>query len=179
MREGDDWRLLGGVVFGAGALLMLATSTLYHATTEPRRRALLRAADHSAIYLLIAATYTPFTVSVLRGPWGWGLFGVVWALAAIGILLRTTGVVKRRGLSSILDLGMGWLVVVGFRQVAASLTAAQLGWLIAGGLAYTAGVPFYVWKRRQYTHAAWHLFVLAGVACHYVAILSLMRAPGR
>jgi len=116
---------------------------------------------------------------VLRGPWGWGLFGVVWALAAIGILLRTTGVVKRRGLSSILYLGMGWLVVVGFRQVAASLTAAQLGWLIAGGLAYTAGVPFYVWKRRQYTHAAWHLFVLAGVACHYVAILSLMRAPGR
>ncbi len=178
LRYGDGWRLLGGLVFGFGAMLMLGTSTLYHASRAPRTRAYLRAADHSAIYLLIAATYTPFTISVLRGPWGWGLFGTVWTMAIVGIVLRTTGWVRLRGFSTVLYLTMGWLVVAGFRQVAASLSTDELRWLIAGGLAYTAGVPFYIWKRREYTHAVWHLFVLAGVGCHYVAVLSLMRLPG-
>jgi len=178
-QHGDGWRLLGGSVFGVGAMLMLGSSTLYHWVASAPAKARLRAADHSAIYLLIAATYTPFTISVLRGPWGWSLFAVVWLMAVTGIVLRMSGAVRRRGVAAFLYLAMGWLVVVGFRQIAASLSATQLDWMMAGGVAYTTGVPFYLWKTRRYTHAAWHLFVLAGVGCHFVAILSLMHAPGR
>jgi hemolysin III len=178
-RYGDGWRLMGGAAFGLGAMLMLGSSTLYHWVHSPQLKARLRAADHSAIYLLIAATYTPFTISVLRGPWGWSLFAVVWVMAATGIALRMSGAVKRRGVAAFLYLAMGWLVVVGFRQIAASLSSMQLSWMMAGGIAYTVGVPFYLWKKRSYAHVAWHVFVLAGVACHFVAILSLMHAPGR
>ncbi len=176
-RHGDGWRLAGGLAFGVTASAMFLASSLYHASTSPRPRAVLRAVDHSAIYLLIAGTYTPFTISVLRGPWGWGLFGTVWAVALAGIVMRTTGVVRLRGLSTVLYLLMGWMCVVGFGPLARSLSGAQLGWLIAGGVLYTLGVPFYVSKKLRYGHAIWHLFVLGGVLCHGVAVASLMRAP--
>ncbi len=174
--HGDLWRLVGGVAFAASAATLFLASTLYHAATEPLARARLRAFDHSAIYLLIAGSYTPFTISVLRGPWGWGMFAAVWAMAIAGVVVRTTGIIRLRGLSTALYLLMGWMCIVGIGPLSRSLTPSQLHWLIAGGLMYTAGVPFYVRKDRPYTHAVWHLFVIAGVGCHAVAVASLMRA---
>jgi hemolysin III len=134
--------------------------------------------DHSAIYLLIAGTYTPFTLGVLHGAWGWTLFGVTWGLAVLGILAKTTDFGFRFHKTSVLlYLVMGWIVIVAIRPLIESLTRFQLSWLVAGGVAYTLGVPFYLWKGRRYTHAIWHAFVLMGVACHFVVVFSVM-APG-
>lgn len=173
--HGDAWRLAGGLLFGASALLLFTTSVLYHSTSEPRKRLLLRRFDHSAIYLLIAGTYTPFTLGPLRGDWGWTLFVAVWTLALLGIAVKTTSLGFRYHRTSVLlYVVMGWLIVVAARPVVQSLSARELGWLLAGGLCYTGGVPFYLWKSRPYTHAVWHGFVLAGVACHFVAVLGVM-----
>jgi hemolysin III len=172
---GDAWRLVSGVIFGMSALLLFTTSFLYHSATEPRVRTLLRRFDHSAIYLLIAGTYTPFTLGVLRGGWGWTLFALVWGMALLGIIAKTTRIGFRFHKTSVLlYVVMGWLVVIAAGPLMRSLTRPELGWLMAGGLFYTAGVPFYLWKSRRYTHAVWHAFVLAGVACHFVAVLSMM-----
>ena len=177
---GDPWRLVSGVIFGVSALLLLSTSVLYHAVRAPRYKARLRLLDHSAIYLLIAGTYTPFALGVLRGPWGWTLFGVVWGMAIAGILAKTVLGFRFHLASTFLYLGMGWVGVVVARPLMAALTGHEIAWLVAGGLAYTAGVPFYLWKSQRYSHAIWHLFVLAGVACHFVAVLSVMtpHVPG-
>jgi len=178
LASGDTWRLVSGVIFGASALLLFTNSVLYHSSTDERRRLLLRKFDHSAIYLLIAGTYTPVTIGVLRGAWGWSLFGVVWGLAVLGIAAKTTRLGFRFPRVSVaLYLVMGWLVVVAARPMMETLTGYQIGWLLAGGLAYTAGVPFYLWKSRPYMHAVWHVFVLAGVTCHFVAVLSMMTVP--
>lgn len=174
---GDAWRLTSGVIFGASALLLFTTSVLYHAVQAPRAKARLRLLDHSAIYLLIAGSYTPFTLGVMRGTWGWTLFGIVWGLAAVGILAKTTLGVRFHLASTLMYLAMGWIGVVAARPLMHALTNHEIAWIVAGGLAYTAGVPFYLWKSRRYTHAAWHVFVLAGVACHFVAVLSVM-SPG-
>jgi hemolysin III len=168
------WRATGGVVFGASALLLFTTSVLYHGTTSARLRPRLRLLDHSAIYVLIAGTYTPFALGVLGGAWGWTLFGLVWGLALAGIAAKLTLGFRFPLASTLLYLAMGWIGVVAARPLMQSLTPAELGWIVAGGLAYTAGVPFYLWKKRPYAHAVWHLFVLAGVACHFVAVLSVM-----
>ena len=171
------WRVIGALAFGSGALLMFATSTLYHAVRRPKPKAMLRRLDHSAIYLLIAGTYTPFTIGVVRGPLGWSLFGVVWVLAIAGVIVKLTGAMLRiRWFSTLIYVVMGWIGLVAFRQLWNNLTAMQFGWLVAGGLCYTGGVPFYSWKSRPYAHVVWHLFVLGGVACHFVAILSLISA---
>jgi hemolysin III len=173
------WRLIGAVAFGCGALMMFATSTLYHAARRPTAKAWLRRLDHSAIYLLIAGTYTPFTIGVIRGSLGWSLFGIVWGLALLGVVAKLSGGMLRIPLlSTILYVVIGWIGVVAFKQLWHNLTATQFGWMVAGGLCYTGGVPFYLWKRRPYAHVIWHVFVLAGVACHFVAIASLLRAPG-
>ncbi len=174
---GDPWRLGTGLVFGVTALGMFVTSVVYHWARSPERKAMLRKLDHSAIYLLIAGTYTPFALVALRGAWGWALFGVVWAIALFGVVAKTTIGFRYPKLSVGLYLGMGWIAVIATKPLVESLTSAQLGWLIAGGLLYTGGVPFYVWKSRRYTHAVWHLFVLGGVACHFVAVLSVVTAP--
>ncbi len=175
-RYGDVWRLVGGIAFAASAATLFLASTLYHAARSPRVRARLRAFDHSAIYLLIAGSYTPFTISVLRGAWGWGMFAAVWTMAIAGVVVRTTGIIRLRGLSTALYLLMGWMCLVGIGPLSRSLSPSQLHWLIAGGVMYTIGVPFYVRKDRPYMHAIWHLFVIAGVGCHAVAVASLMRA---
>jgi len=176
--SGDTWRIVGGTIFGISALLLFTTSVLYHSATDPARKLLLRRLDHAAIYVLIAGTYTPFTLGVMRGGWGWGLSGVIWGLALLGIAGKTTSFGFRFHKTSVLlYVAMGWLVVVAARPMMQALTTAELAWLAAGGLFYTAGVPFYLWKRRRYTHATWHGFVLAGVACHFVAVLSVM-SPG-
>jgi hemolysin III len=173
---GDPWRLTGALAFGCSALAMFVTSVIYHWAHEPELKLLLRRLDHSAIYLLIAGTYTPFTLIAMDGNWGWALFGVVWALAAFGVIAKTTVGFRYPRLSLWLYLGMGWLIVIAIKPLRESLTPQELGWIAAGGFFYTAGVPFYVWKSRRFTHAVWHLFVLAGVACHFVAVLSVVSA---
>ena len=175
---GPDAFNLGGLAFGLSALLMFSTSVLYHAARDPRWRLVLRRLDHAAIYLLIAGTYTPFTLGVLRGAWGWSIAGVVWGLAVLGIVFKTTRLGFRYHKTSVLlYVAMGWLVIVAIGPLTRALDGFELGWLFAGGLCYTGGVAFYVWKSRPYTHAVWHLFVLAGVACHFVAVASV-TAPG-
>jgi len=172
--HGDAPRMVGGIAFGVTALLMFGTSTLYHAARSPRAKAVLRRLDHSAIYLLIAGTYTPFTIGVMRGSLGWALFGVVWTLAIVGVVAKLAGRLRIPGLSAALYVAIGWVGMVGIRELSAGLTTLELAWLLAGGIIYTCGVPFYVWKRQPYTHAVWHLFVLAGVGCHFIAVLGVM-----
>jgi len=171
---GDALRLAGAMVFGTTALAMFTTSVIYHWEQSPERKLRLRKLDHSAIYLLIAGTYTPFTLVAMQGAWGWSLFGVIWTLAALGVIAKTTVGFRYPRLSTFLYLGMGWLIVVAIKPMREGLDATEIAWIAAGGLLYTGGVPFYVWKSKRYTHAVWHLFVLGGVACHFVAVLSLV-----
>jgi len=161
----------GAAIFGAATCLLYLTSTLYHALTPSRAKQLFRLLDHGAIYLLIAATYTPFALGALRGPWGWSLLGVIWGLACLGILLKALGGIRYPKLSTAVYLGMGWLVVVAAKPMWESVPGWGLLWLAIGGLAYTAGTGFYAASRLPYRHFVWHLFVLAGTACHAVAVL--------
>ncbi|HEX5162182.1 MAG TPA: hemolysin III family protein [Steroidobacteraceae bacterium] len=174
---GDAARMVAALVFGASALAMFVTSVVYHAARAPELKLVLRKFDHAAIYLLIAGTYTPITLVAMRNTWGWVLFGAIWALAVFGIVAKTAVGFRFPKLSVFLYLAMGWLCIIAIRPVADSLTSTELAWVIAGGVVYTAGVPFYVWKSRRYTHAVWHLFVLGGVACHFAAVLSVVSAP--
>ncbi len=162
--------VVGGAVFGATMVLLYVTSTLYHALARNRAKKVFRVLDHSAIFLLIAGTYTPFTLGVLRGAWGWTLFGIVWALAVTGVALTGSLGVRLPRLSTVIYVAMGWLIVVAIRPLIAHLPRPGLEWLVAGGVAYTAGAAFYAWKRLPYHHAVWHLFVLAGSCCHCVAV---------
>jgi hemolysin III len=172
----DPWRVATGLVFGLTALAMFVTSVIYHWSSSPELKVVLRKLDHSAIYLLIAGTYTPFALVAIEGAWGWTLFGVAWALAIFGVVAKFTIGFRFPRLSLALYLGMGWMSILAIRPMIEALTTSQLLWLLAGGVLYTAGTPFYAWKTRRYTHAVWHLFVLGGVACHFVAVLSLVRA---
>ncbi len=171
-RHGTTRAVVGCVVFGAALVVLYSSSTLYHSVGpgHARAKSVLRVIDHSAIFLLIAGTYTPFTLVTLWGPWGWALFGVVWALAAAGITLRL--VMRRRPTALFvgLYLAMGWCIVVAVKPLLAAVPVAGIALLVAGGLAYSVGVVFYVW-RRPYHHAVWHAFVLAGSAFHYAAVL--------
>jgi len=170
----DPWLLVGALAFGVSALLMFSTSVLYHSARDPRLRLRLRRLDHAAIYLLIAGTYTPFTLGAMKGTWGWTIAGIVWGLAVLGIAFKTTALGFRFPKASVaLYLVMGWIVVIAVKPLMQQLTPHELRWLVAGGLCYTGGVVFYMWKSRPYTHAIWHVFVLAGVACHFVAVLSI------
>ena len=176
--RGAAWRLVGGLAFGLSALLLFTASTLYHAATEPQVKRRLRVLDHCAIYLLIAGTYTPFTLGVLRGALGWTMFGVVWGAALAGIVAKLTVGTGFKKLSTLLYVAMGWSGLIAIRPLLGGLTRSEGWWLLAGGVCYTAGVPFYLWKRRRYTHTVWHVFVLAGVCCHFVAIIELIAASG-
>jgi hemolysin III len=171
---GDAARLIAALVFGTSALAMFVTSVIYHWERDPDRKVTFRKLDHAAIYLLIAGTYTPVALLALRGARGWVLFTVVWTLAVLGIVAKTTLGFRFPRLSTLLYLAMGWICVLVIHPLSATLTGRELAWLIAGGLVYTAGVPFYVWKTRRFTHAIWHLFVLGGVACHFAVVISLV-----
>jgi hemolysin III len=162
---------LGAGVFAATVVLLYFTSTLYHALPPGRAKHVFQVLDHGAIYLLIAGTYTPFTLGVLRGTPGWILFGLIWAIALAGIAFKSAGGVRFPRLSTGLYLAMGWLVVGAARPLWHAMPGWGLFWLAAGGLAYTAGVWFYTARRVRYAHFVWHLFVLAGTACHYIAVL--------
>lgn len=170
-RVGGVADLVGAAVFAVTVMLAYLASTLYHAIPWPRAKSILRVLDHSSIFLLIAGTYTPFTLGVLRGGWGWTLFGLVWTLALAGIVMKAFGGVRFHKLSVAVYLGMGWLIVIAMGPLIERMPPAGLAWLVAGGLAYTAGVVFYALDRLRYWHFVWHLFVLAGTACHFVAVM--------
>jgi hemolysin III len=170
-RHGTGRAFVGCVVFGATLVALYSASTLYHAVPHPRAKGVLRALDHSAIFLLIAGTYTPFTLVTLRGPWGWSLFAVVWGLAVSGIALRLALGRRPTALFVGLYLGMGWCVVVAAKPLLAAVPPGGIALLAAGGLAYSSGVVFYLWRRLPYHHAIWHAFVLAGSTFHYLAVL--------
>jgi hemolysin III len=171
--EGGDFaRVMGAGVFATTVVLLYFTSTLYHALPANKAKRVFRLLDHGAIYLLIAGTYTPFMLGVLRGPWGWTLLAAVWTLAACGIMLKALGGMRYPKLSIALYLLMGWMVVVAAKPLLLGMLPRGLVWLAAGGLAYTAGVLFYVTDARvRYGHFVWHLFVLAGTTCHFIAVM--------
>lgn len=171
LAKGDALLVVGCSVFGATMVALYAASTIYHALPPSRAKQLFRVVDHVAIYLLIAGSYTPFTFGVLRGAWGWTLSGIVWSLAIVGILLKTTVGFRFPRASTVLYLSMGWLAVIAARPLAVALPGAGLAWLAAGGLLYTGGVVFYARDYRPWHHTVWHLFVLGGSACHFVAVL--------
>jgi len=167
---GDPWRVVGSSVFAATLVLLYTASTLYHAARGPVARARLQVFDHCAIYLLIAGSYTPFLLIGLRGGWGWSLFGVVWGLAVAGVIFKLFFTGRFPRLSTGIYLGMGWLALVAIVPMMQRLPGTTLAWLVAGGIAYTAGTTFYHSRRIPYAHAIWHLFVLAGSVCHYAAV---------
>ena len=171
VRRGGAAGIVGASVFAGTMVLLYLASTLYHALPNKKAKRVFQVLDHGAIFLLIAGTYTPFTLGVLRGGWGWTLFGLVWGLAVLGIVLKTVGVVAIPWLSTGLYLGMGWLVLIAVRPLWLRMPLSGLAWLVAGGLAYTAGVAFFRAERLRYSHFIWHLFVLTGTCCHFFAVL--------
>lgn len=173
VERGDPAGIVGASVFGATVLLLYLISSLYHAIPENRTKAKrwLQLMDHEAIFLLIAGTYTPFTLGVLRGGWGWMLFGLVWGLALAGMGLKALGGLRSPMLSTCLYIGLGWIVLIGGEAVWSLLPAWAVFWLLAGGVAYTVGVVFFAAERLSYSHSGWHLCVIAGTACHFIAVL--------
>jgi len=171
MQRGNAVGIAAASVFATTVVLLYLTSTLFHAFPHSRAKRVFQVLDHSAIYLLIAGTYTPFTLGVLRGTWGWVLFGLVWSMAAIGILLKSIGGIRYNTLSTIVYIAMGWLVVIAADTVWALVPQWGIFWLFAGGVAYTAGAAFFLAERIRFFHFVWHLFVIAGTACHVNAVL--------
>jgi hemolysin III len=168
--RGDGLFIVGAVVFVVTVILLYLASTLYHALPRGKAKHVFRLIEHSAIFLLIAGTYTPFTLGVLRGAWGWTLNILVWGLAVAGVLLKTVRGVRHPRISLALYVGMGWLLVVAIRPLWLRLPFPGMMWLVLGGLCYTVGVAFFTSKRLRYAHFVWHLFVLAGTACHFIAV---------
>ncbi len=172
-RGGDRFFFFGTIVFASAMLLVYFGSTVYHAWPRGAMKSVLQVIDHCAIFILIAGTYTPFTLGPLRGIWGWSILALIWALALVGVILKNSRRINPYSrLSLALYLGMGWLVLIALRPLLASLPAAGLTWLVGGGLAYTSGIFFFLQRRRRYSHFIWHLFVLIGTGCHYFAILA-------
>jgi len=158
-------------IFGSSMVLLYSASTIYHSARTPRLRYIFKIIDHACIYLLIAGSYTPFTLITLRGRWGWTLFGVVWGLAVIGIVFKIFFVHRFKIVATLAYILMGWLVIVAIKPLVQNLPPGGLVWLVSGGLAYTLGALFYLWKNLPYSHAVWHLFVLAGSICHFIAVM--------
>ena len=181
--DGDGWQLASAIVFGVSLLLLYLASTLYHAARHPLSKARLKVLDHCAIYLLIAGTYTPFTLIGLRGDIGRNLFMAIWALALTGVafklrLLTGAHTGRFKLVSTLIYVAMGWMIVLAIKPVMAALDAWTLGWLLAGGLAYTFGTLFYHRPGLRYSHAIWHLFVITGSTCHYIAVMTQVLPRG-
>jgi hemolysin III len=169
--EGDPYKVVSFAVYGAMLFALYAISTLYHWARNPRVKAVLQKCDHSAIYLLIAGSYTPFTLVTLRGPWGWSLFGVSWGLALFGIVQELTLGRRTRSVSMVLYVLMGWLALVAVHPLVSALPPAGTAWLVAGGVIYSAGIYFFINDERiRHGHGIWHLFVLAGSLCQFVSV---------
>ena len=168
---GDVWRMVSFSIYGATLVLLYLASTFYHGFRSPRLKGIFRVLDHSAIFLLIAGTYTPFMLVSLRGGWGWTLFGVVWGLALCGILLEVFFMDRYKVLTMVLYIGTGWVAIVALKPLLSAVPPGGLLWLGVGGITYTLGVIFYLWEGMPYNHAIWHLFVLGGSVCHFFCIL--------
>jgi hemolysin III len=170
--KGGAANIVGASIFATTMVLLYLVSALYHALPESRAKRVFLRLDHGSIYLFIAGTYTPFTLGALGGAWGWSLFGVVWALAAVGVTLKACNCLSKPWLSTGLYLLMGWLVLIAAAPLVSRVAPAGLAWLVAGGLAYTLGVIFFVLDTRvRFAHFVWHLFVMGGTACHFCAVL--------
>ena len=171
---GDAWIVTSTAIFGASLVILYTASTLYHTFKSDRMRRFFQKLDHSAIFLLIAGTYTPFTLGPLRGGWGWTLFGIVWGFAVVGVVLKLFFAGKADVLSTIAYLVMGWLVVIAIKPLVAALPPGALWWLIGGGLSYSLGTIFYLWEKLPFNHAVWHLWVLGGSVCHWIAVFGYL-----
>jgi hemolysin III len=169
--RGSAWNVVGVSVFAMSMVLLYLASTLYHAIPHDRAKKVFRVLDHGAIFVLIAGTYTPFTLGVMRGPWGWTLFGLIWSMAVFGLTTKAIFGAHQRWLTVPLYLAMGWLAVIAAPQILFRLPLPALIWLLAGGFAYTAGIICFKAHAIRYSHFAWHLFVIAGSVCHFFAVL--------
>ena len=167
----DRWAVAGAVIYAASLVLLYATSTVYHSLTNLRAKQLFKRLDHAAIFVLIAGTYTPFALGAMRPNWGWTMFALAWGIAVVGVVLKLTGRLSHVGLSNAAYLLMGWVAVAFARPFWDQVPHPGVWWIAAGGLCYTAGVPFYAAKKARYAHFVWHLFVLGGTVCHFVAVL--------
>ena len=177
--KGTVWHIVSCSVYGTSLVLLYSASTLYHSMRSPRLKRFFRIIDHASIYLLIAGTYTPFTLVNLRGGWGWTLFGLVWGLAALGILFKIFFVGRFPIASTAVYLLMGGVLLIAIKPVVARGPRGGVIWVMAGGLAYAAGIVFYAWEKKPYNLAVWHVFVLTGSICHYFAVLFyVLRAKG-
>ncbi|WP_127346210.1 PAQR family membrane homeostasis protein TrhA [Pseudidiomarina mangrovi] len=170
VRYGDNWHVVSAAVYGSSLILLYTASTLYHALPWPRVKHFFQQADHAAIYVLIAGTYTPFLLVNLRGPWGWSLLALVWSIAILGVVIELVLKERKKWLSLTLYLGLGWMALIAINPMLDNVAANGLWLLLAGGLAYSLGVIFYVWKSLKYHHAVWHVFVLAGSVLHFLSV---------
>lgn len=175
---GNARAVTASAVYGSSLILLYTASTLYHSVRGEAAKRRLRTCDHIAIYLLIAGTYTPFTLVALPGSWGWALFATIWSLALLGSALELGLLGHRRGLAVLLYVAMGWVGMVAFKPLLEHLQAGGMALLVAGGVAYTLGVPFYLWRRLPYHHTVWHCFVLAGSVLHFLAVLLYVLPAG-
>lgn len=170
-RAGSTHFIIGVAVFGVTMVVLYLASTLYHSLTHERAKNFFRQVDHCAVFLLIAGSYTPFALGVLRGPWGWTLLAIVWALAVAGIVIKLLAGTRHWWLLMTLYLVMGWLAIVAIKPILALVPPAGIGLILAGGIAYSGGLAFFAAHRIRYHHFIWHLFVIAGTTCHYLAVL--------
>lgn len=177
-RNGDIWHLVSFSIYGSSLILLYLSSTLYHSFTNPKIKSLFARFDHISIFLLIAGTYTPILLTSIRGVWGWSLFGIIWAMAIIGAVIRSIYLHRFRKLMVAVYLVMGWMAVVAAKQIYQSLPATSLIFLVLGGVAYSIGVIFYMWRSLKYAHGIWHIFVLAGSILHFFAIYYSINQVG-
>jgi hemolysin III len=177
VEQGEAWYVVSASTYGVTLVALYAASTLYHALKGTRARNVLQVLDHCAIYLLIAGTYTPVTLVGMRGGWGWTLFGLAWGFAAVGIIFKILAADRYAVFSTITYVLMGWLCIIAVKPMFVLISPSALALLGAGGLFYTAGILFYRSDRVPYSHAVWHLFVVAGSVCHYLAIARYVLVP--
>lgn len=171
---GNTWHIVSFSIYGATLIILYLSSTVYHSLPKGKWKNILHVVDHSSIFLLIAGTYTPITLTAMRGPWGWSIFGVIWGIAFLGIILKVFWMDKLKFLSVGLYVIMGWLIVIAIKPLLESLETISLIFLLAGGISYMVGIIFYIWRRLKYSHGIWHLFVLAGSICHFFTVFYLL-----
>lgn len=169
--KGDAWKVVSFSIYGASLIILYTVSTLYHSFKSYRVKRIFQVLDHSAIFILIAGTYTPIMLVNMRGPWGWSLFGVTWGLAILGIIIKSTGSGKSEIFTVTIYVLMGWIIVIAFHEFIASFAFMGIMWILIGGICYTVGVVFFFWESIPYSHPIFHLFVLAGSIMHFFGML--------
>ena len=170
----NAWGVVSSAIYGASMIILYTMSTLYHAITNKKAKSFFRIMDHNTIFILIAGTYTPYTLVPLRGPVGWTLFGIIWGAAIIGIVFNSISLEKAKKLSLVCYVAMGWAIIFAIKPMIASVTKTSLVFLLIGGIFYTAGIVFYTVKKIRYFHSVWHLFTVGGTVFHYFSILLIM-----